>query len=767
MLCLKLAYCAQALSRLCGFGRDGVAMPCNSLAENALRALLTPKLAGMLNVQVPKDLLSNLNSNLESPEIIWNSLTRAELLKFVDEQRANQCPDGSYDLTELHSFSYQALDKELLVGNVYLRVYNNQPDYEINEAETFCVALLKFISDLMHSLNHFDSYNQNKIDPKNAPEESLNVMNGQNNEETANEGLLSSSIEENSNKEDDLVKNLRVGLIALQNLLTSNPSLAAVFSIKERLTPLFECLTVAFPSGNSIPQICLAVLSLLTAYAPCLEAMVAERSSLILLLQLLHSSPACRDGVLAVLYSLSGTPELAWAAAKHGGVVYFLELILPLQEEIPLSQRAAAASLLGKLVGQTMHGPRVAITLSRFLPDGLVSVIRDGPGEAVIALLEQTTETPELVWTPAMAASLSAQLSTMSADLYREQMKGSDVDWDITEQTSGPHVMRDEPQVGGIYVRLFLKDPKFPLRNPKRFLEGLLDQYVSSIAATHYEAQNVDPELPLLLSAALVSLLLVHPSLADHVGYLGYLPKLVSAMAYEGRREAMASVEGKIGSENEPFESEQTAQGRVRLSCLRVLHLLASSTTCAEAMATMSVGAPQVVPLLMKAIGWQGGCTFALETLKRVVVAGNRARDALVAQGLKIGLVEVLLGLLDWRAGGRHGLCAQMKWNETEAAICRVLSVEVLHAFATDGAHCVKVREILNTSDVWSAYKDQKHDLFLPSNAQSAAAGVAGLLESTSGGLPFALPAPPQPQPVLSKLPSSASAPTSYEEIDF
>ncbi|XP_020555147.1 dnaJ homolog subfamily C GRV2-like [Sesamum indicum] len=85
----------------------------------------------------------------------------------------------------------------------------------------------------------------------------------------------------------------------------------------------------------------------------------------------------------------------------------------------------------------------------------------------------------------------------------------------------------------------------------------------------------------------------------------------------------------------------------------------------------------QVVPLLMKAIGWQGGSILALETLKRVVVAGNRARDALVAQGLKVGLVEVLLGLLDWRAGGRNGLCSQMNWNESEAAIGRVLQIEM------------------------------------------------------------------------------------------
>jgi len=62
--------------------------------------------------------------------------------------------------------------------------------------------------------------------------------------------------------------------------------------------------------------------------------MVAERMSLILLFQILHCNPPCRDGALAVLYSLASTPELAWAAAKHGGVVYILELMLPLEGSI-------------------------------------------------------------------------------------------------------------------------------------------------------------------------------------------------------------------------------------------------------------------------------------------------------------------------------------------------------------------------------------------------------------------------------------------------
>ncbi|KAK8644898.1 hypothetical protein V6N13_118759 [Hibiscus sabdariffa] len=745
---------SQALSKLSGLCSDKSSTPYNASVVNALRALLTPKLASMLGDKVPKDLLSKLNTTLESPEIIWNSSTRVELLKFVDQQRASLGPNGSYDLKDSHIFAYEALSKELFVGNVYLRVYNNQPDSEISEPEAFCVALIDFIASLVHNHCSVDSdvretLNVNKSSPKSDEHQGDTTSTSADEQHIPDDSMATSHERPKDEEENMLTKNIQFGLKSLQNLLTTHSNLASVFSNKERLLPLFECFSVPVASESNIPQLCLKVLSLLTAYAPCLEAMVADGSSL-LLLQMLHSAPACREGALQVLYALASTPELAWAAAKHGGIVYILELLLPSQEEIPLQQRAAAASLLGKLVAQPMHGPRVAITLARFFPDGLVSIIKDGPGEAVVSTLDKNTETPELVWTPAMAASLSAQIATMVSNLYHEQMKGRVIDWDVPEQPSPQEEMRDEPQVGGIYVRLFLKDPKFPLRNPKRFLEGLLDQYLSSIAATHYESQSVDPELPLLLSAALVSLLRVHPALADHVGYLGYVPKLVAVVAFEGRRETMSSGKTKDGNSMtgrayEPDDQPaQTPQELVRLSCLRVLHQLAASTICAEAMATTSVGTPQVVPLLMKAIGWQGGSILALETLKRLVGAGNRARDALVAQGLKVGLVEVLLGLLDWRSGGRSGFSSQMKWNESEASIGQVLAIEILHAFATEGAHCIKVRQILTASNVWGAYKDQKHDLFLPSNAQTAPAGVAGLIEHSSSRLTYALTAPPQ-----------------------
>ncbi|KAJ4903062.1 DnaJ-like protein subfamily C GRV2 [Raphanus sativus] len=102
-----------------------------------------------------------------------------------------------------------------------------------------------------------------------------------------------------------------------------------------------------------------------------------------------HSATSFREGALHVLYALAGTQELAWAAPKHGGVVYILELCL--------------------CKGRSLsHDQCMCLTLVRFLPGGLVSIIRNGPGEAIDAF-ERTIETLELVWTLAMTTFLPAQ----------------------------------------------------------------------------------------------------------------------------------------------------------------------------------------------------------------------------------------------------------------------------------------------------------------------------------------------------------------------
>lgn len=60
---------SQALSRLSGMCSDESPTPYNPAAADALLTLLTPKVASLLKDQEPKDLLSKMNSNLESPEV--------------------------------------------------------------------------------------------------------------------------------------------------------------------------------------------------------------------------------------------------------------------------------------------------------------------------------------------------------------------------------------------------------------------------------------------------------------------------------------------------------------------------------------------------------------------------------------------------------------------------------------------------------------------------------------------------------------------------
>lgn len=156
----------------------------------------------------------------------------------MDQQRASQGPDGSYDLKDSQVFVYKALSKELFVGNVYLRVYNDQPDFEISEPEAFCVALIDFIAHLVHrcamdsdvqiEANVGDSSlevsePQNDIAEGSAnelhetPENQNDLASASHNEHQILDESLSASDGQMANKEKfELVKSLQSGLTSLQ-----------------------------------------------------------------------------------------------------------------------------------------------------------------------------------------------------------------------------------------------------------------------------------------------------------------------------------------------------------------------------------------------------------------------------------------------------------------------------------------------------------------------------------------------------------------------
>ena len=110
--------------------------------------------------------------------------------------------------------------------------------------------------------------------------------------------------------------------------------------------------------------------------------------------------------------------------------------------------------------------------------------------------------------------------------------------------------LAQELYVGGIYIRLYLKDPKFPLRNPKDSLEGCLKMFFveakyeqdrlagKEVKRNDDEDKYVDATQPdnlkenvlSTITSGIACLLKSTPTLSEHVAMLDYPKKLVALL---------------------------------------------------------------------------------------------------------------------------------------------------------------------------------------------------------------------------------------------
>ncbi|WIA30400.1 hypothetical protein OEZ86_000485 [Tetradesmus obliquus] len=463
---------------------------------------------------------------------------------------------------------------------------------------------------------------------------------------------------------------------------------------------------------------------------------------------------------LGLLRRLSSSPLAASVGGYQGGAVLLLSVLLhngswpwpgsdaATAEAEGAAAKAAAADVLSALLAQPTHGPRVSLLLHKLLPPGLVATIAEGPPDAVMRALGQSVETPECMWDARMAGQAAAEVAQLAAAI-RKQHAAHSFDWSPPASYQLQYdSLRGEVYVGGVYVRLFLKDPKYAVRDPVKFAEALVERYLQELTAAAAGGDGAAAALDrcLLLSAAAVALLQGHGLLADHVAQLGYSGRLLGLLA--GRTARIPAVQ----------QQQQAAPDELGGSILRLLHQLAASAGASEALA-IATGAP-LVPTLVTAMAWgHSASILVLETLKRALGLGNRQRDLLVGQAVQVGLPQKLLAMLDWRSsrgssssGGTAGAAdgstgperatgsGVSQAEEQEAAVQRTLAVDVLRLLAEDGAYAAQVNALVGNSPVWAAYRDQRHDMFLPSGA-TAESGVVALL--TAGDTArFALPAP-------------------------
>lgn len=122
----KLA--VRACARLGGYLTDEET-PVNELTVAALECLLTPYLARQLSNNKPEDILKILNSNCSNPYLIWDNKTRVELNEYLENKRQDKSQDSFQN--DFDNFKYNAHKDELIIGEIFVRIYNEQPSFPI------------------------------------------------------------------------------------------------------------------------------------------------------------------------------------------------------------------------------------------------------------------------------------------------------------------------------------------------------------------------------------------------------------------------------------------------------------------------------------------------------------------------------------------------------------------------------------------------------------------------------------------------------------
>ncbi|CDQ61738.1 unnamed protein product [Oncorhynchus mykiss] len=695
-----------ALSRLGGYapptGEGGVVEtngvegqpPENPTIRKSLAAMLTPYISRRLGSTVPAEVLKLLNSNSENPYLIWNNGTRAELLEFLEAQQEANIRRGENDKSFGSEFVFSDHGKELIVGEIFVRVYNEQPTYPLERLTlhhtppSYCQPLFKKI-DTNNIVAILTVISENLQYPKAFAASLLDYVGSQAQYLTT---LLAMS-QSNKVESQQHVERLRwaeMALEALRNVIKNNPGSETECIGHFKL--LFSLLRVH--GAGKVQQLALEVVNTVTSNQDCV-ANIAESLVLSNLLVLLHSLPSSRQLVLETLYALTSNTKIVKEAMTKGALIYLLDLFC---NSTHPQVRSQTAELFSKMTSDKLVGPKVRLTLMRFLPGVFMDAMRDN-AEAAVHIFEGTHENPELIWNDGSRETVSTTVREMMLEHFKQQKDNPDVNWRLPEEfTVAYGAGQGELAVGGVFLRIFIAQPGWVLRKPREFLVSLLETLTEL-----YEKNNPNGEALETVTTAAVCLFSTQTQLCDQVPPLGHLPRILSALTHKNNA--------------------------VPKSSIRLIHVLSDNEQCVRSMASLETIGPLMSGMKMRA----DMAGLACEALNRMF---QREQTDLVAQALRVDLVPYLLRLLEG-----IGLETLDNPSATKAQI-----VKALKSMTRSLQYGEQVNEILARSTVWSAFKDQKHDLFI-SESQTAGyltgPGVAGYLTAGTGST--VLPSVPPP----------------------
>ncbi|XP_039452152.1 dnaJ homolog subfamily C member 13 isoform X2 [Culex pipiens pallens] len=688
----------------------------NAPVKSMLDGLLTPFVAHKLVTDADTEVLKLLNSNTRNPYLIWDNGTRAQLMDFLEFQRTNASKEQYEDVADIlelvRAFSFDAHRDELKIGGIFIRIYNEMPTFPIINPKTFVIDLLEF---LKQAYNHLSAKNVKPIPPPMAaspvaatvPPPSVNSqgiliptkawkplvpaksnvpVNNNNNNNIINNNAgqqqqqkdFSTVLSEYSrakqrsqlsggkggagsdNKTYDFASNPN----AINHIVMALKALIAV--IKSNSNVEIQCIghfemLFGFLSSSLcdrdkvLKSLALEVVCLVSRNKECVTEISACEIFGLYLVALQDKD--LRDMQLKVLETLSGllnVPKMIKEGHSKGAVIYLLDLFGNSNNP---QIREMCAELLSKMNADKLSGPKIRITVCKYLPPVFLDAMIDSPSVAV-QMYESTHEHPELIWNDRIRTSVSDAVHDMADSFYAQQKRNSKVQWRDPEVL--PEIISSELVVSGVYLRLYISNPGWTLRKPKQFLADLLDFIVDNISRNGVDKNVLD-----ISTTALVLLLNAQPNLADSVPVLGHIPKFFRQLSVQPK------------------------------SALTVLHQLSLSEICVSAISQTDC----ILSLKSCMENHRELVATTCETMSRLFKCQH---DSLIRQALECQLIPYLLNLLESRIEAT-----------SNPAMVKAQIVAALKAMTSNLTYGDRVAHILNQNPVWAEYRDQKHDLFI------------------------------------------------------
>lgn len=391
-----------------------------------------------------------------------------------------------------------------------------------------------------------------------------------------------------------------------------------------------------------------------------------------------------------IAHGLKLTSRFWEAAARTAPGVDFMldnpDVVFELLARSVLLDDGRALAALSQSAWDIASKDRLMLLLNSWLPRGLCEIVTN-PDQFGRTLAQSSVETCRLIWGTGERKELEAFLgSGYQPDcrcVYKELAK--------------------ETELGGVYLRVFLKDPNQELEHPELFLEKCMEAFIAECARRHFAceasqssggecgdgasnqimvASQTDDSVLTPLSSAIVALMVVRPALCAHVSVWGNA-RALSSIVYTSHAFGH-EVAGAL-------RIIRAASGDGR--CLRAFGDCAADgnpeSNLAEALITVVERAPDT-----------DVSSLAMEIMRTTLEASDieAARSiALLLTDNNFTLAVRLVKIVDGSEKMKH----------------RVHLIEALRRLESRFGSALLTERLEAGSSTWAKLKLQRHDLFI------------------------------------------------------